>query len=215
MIASCSISSAESERIDRILDNAPVIDHDESKLDPMKEQSMIGQFCASLGATNAHLDHILFPGYEIPPPLEPILESEVDWDTYMASSTQASASKGVTAEYLSKVWRIDIDDAAMSIKANTQRCVRSTGADLNRNYSTNDRMLRYKRIHQHFFMDTFFATKKAGKSTRGHTCMQLFVTDKGFVYVIPMASKSEVNKAVKLFAKEIGAPDAIVCDAAP
>jgi hypothetical protein len=182
MIASYSISSTESERIDQILEDAPVIDHNGSTLDPISQRSVIGQFCLSLGAMNAHLDNVLFPDYEIRSPLEPILESEVDWDTYMASSTQASATKGVTAEYLSKVWRIDIDDAAMSIKANTQRCVRSTGANLNRNYSTNDRMLRYKRIHQHFFMDTFFATKKAGKSTRGHTCMQLFVTDKGFVY---------------------------------
>jgi hypothetical protein len=122
---------------------------------------------------NAHLDNVLFPDCEIPSPLEPILESEVDWDTYMASSTQASATKGVTAEYLCKVWRIDIDDTTMSIKANTQRCVRSTGVNLNHNYSTNDRMLRYKRIHQHFFMDTFFATKKAGKSTIACNCLSL------------------------------------------
>jgi hypothetical protein len=27
-------------------------------------------------------------------------------------------------------------------------------------------MLRYKRISQHFFMDTFFATKGKGKSSR-------------------------------------------------
>jgi hypothetical protein len=44
--------------------------------------------------------------------------------------------------------------------------------------------------------------------------MQLFVTDKGFVYVVPMTARSDVSKAIKLFAKEIGAPDAIVCDAA-
>jgi hypothetical protein len=44
--------------------------------------------------------------------------------------------------------------------------------------------------------------------------MQLFVTDKGFVYVVPMTTKGEVTKAIKLFAKEIGAPDAIICDAA-
>jgi hypothetical protein len=61
----------------------------------------------------------------------------------MASSTQASTTKGVTAEYLSKIWQIGIDDAALSIKANIQRCVLSTGANLNRNYST----LCYKRIH--------------------------------------------------------------------
>ena len=63
-------------------------------------------------------------------------------------------------------------------------------------------------------MDTFFATKKGGKSSRGHTCCQLFVTDKGFVYVVPMRTKSEVLHAVKQFAKEIGAPDAIIADAA-
>jgi hypothetical protein len=35
MIASYSISSAESERIDQILEDAPVIDHDGSKFDPI------------------------------------------------------------------------------------------------------------------------------------------------------------------------------------
>ena len=63
-------------------------------------------------------------------------------------------------------------------------------------------------------MDTFFATAKAGKSSRGHTCVQLFVTDKGFVYVVPLKRKKEVMQAVKQIAKEIGAPDAIICDAA-
>jgi hypothetical protein len=40
------------------------------------------------------------------------------------------------------------------------------------------------------------------------------VTEKGFVYIVPMKSKSEVLQAVKEFAKKIGAPDAIICDAA-
>ena len=61
-------------------------------------------------------------------------------------------------------------------------------------------------------MDTFLAMKKSGKSSRGHTCCQLVVTDKGFIYVFPMQTKSEVLQAVKQFAKEIGAPDAIICD---
>jgi hypothetical protein len=63
-------------------------------------------------------------------------------------------------------------------------------------------------------MDTFFATKKAGKSSRGHTCCQLFATDKGFVHVVPMKSKSEVLQAVKQFAKEVGAPEPIICNMA-
>ena len=40
-----------------------------------------------------------------------------------------------------------------------------------------------------------------------------FVTDRGFVYVVPMKKESEVLQAVKQFAKEIGAPDAIISDA--
>ena len=38
------------------------------------------------------------------------------------------------------------------------------------------------------------------KSKRGHKHMQLFVLDKGFVYVVPMKEKSEVTKAPKEFA---------------
>ena len=69
-----------------------------------------------------------------------------------------------------------------------------------------------KRIKEYFFMDTFFATKKGGQSSRGHTCCQLFVTDKGFIYVVPMKKKSEVLLSIKQFAKEIGAPDSFVAD---
>eukprot|EP00957_Ditylum_brightwellii_P009392 710044-Ditylum_brightwellii.AAC.1 len=38
--------------------------------------------------------------------------------------------------------------------------------------------------------------------------------DKGVVYVVPLKSKGEVLLAVKLFAKEVGASDAFICDAA-
>jgi hypothetical protein len=62
-------------------------------------------------------------------------------------------------------------------------------------------------------MDTFFATKKSKRSTRGNTCCQLFVTNKGFVYVILLRADRDVLSAVKQSAKEVGAPDAIIADA--
>jgi hypothetical protein len=43
-------------------------------------------------------------------------------------------------------------------------------------------------------------------------CCKLFVTCKGFVYVVPLKSKSNVLNAVKQFAKEIGAPAALIFD---
>ena len=73
-------------------------------------------------------------------------------------------------------------------------------------------MLRYKRIQDFFFIDTFFPTKKDGQSSRGHTCCQLFVTDEGFIYVVPMEIKSEVLLAIKQFAKEICAHDSFAAD---
>ena len=133
-------------------------------------------------------------------------------NAHFACAAEAGKPKGVSAELLSKIWRIDLESAKRTINVTTQHCVRKESHHLSRNHSTNDRMLRYKRIKEHFFMDTFFAKKKGGKSTRGHTCVQLFVTDKGFVHVALMKSKSEVLQALKQFAKEVGAPDAIVCD---
>ena len=73
-------------------------------------------------------------------------------------------------------------------------------------------MLRYRKIKEYVYMDTFFATTKGGKSSRGHTCCQLFVTDRGFIHVLPMRSKSEVLFSIQEFVKTIGAPDAIVSD---
>ena len=61
-------------------------------------------------------------------------------------------------------------------------------------------------------MDTLFATKSGGKSSRGNYATQLFVTDKGYVCVIPMKSKSDVSKALRLFAIRVGAPEDIICD---
>jgi hypothetical protein len=126
-------------------------------------------------------------------------------------AAMAGKPNGVTAKHLSKVWKIDVDTAKRTIDVTTQLRQHDADASISRNYSTNDRMLRYKRINSHFFTDTFFVTKKA-KSQRGNSCMQLFVSDKGFVYVVPMKSKSEFPFALKQFAKEIGVPLALISD---
>ena len=142
------------------------------------------------------------------------VSGDLDLDEIMVSAAHADRSQGVDAEHLSKIWKISLDEANKTLDITSQTRVHKDDPKLSRNYGTNDRMLRYKRIGEYFFMDTFYATSKAGKSSRGHTCCQLFVTDKGFVFVVPMKSKSEVLQAVKQFAKEIGVPDALISDAA-
>jgi hypothetical protein len=140
------------------------------------------------------------------------LEDEESLNEIFACSTVENRTHGVDAEHLSKVWLIDMDTAKRTLEVTTSHRQHVPNPKLAKNYTTNYRMLRYKRIQDKFFMDTFFATKKAGKSTRGHTCCQLFVTDKGFLYVVPMKSKSEVLNALKQFSNEIGAPEAIIAD---
>ena len=139
---------------------------------------------------------------------------ELDLDQVFAAGVEAIHQGKVNAKHLSKIWMISYDDATRTIDAMSQHSVQSEDPTLSQNYGTNDCMLWYRRIKDYFFMDTFFATRKGGKSSRGNTCCQLFVMEQGFLYVVPMKRKSEVMQAVKQFAKEIGAPDAIVCDLA-
>jgi hypothetical protein len=142
------------------------------------------------------------------------LQGDINLNAFMISASHAKMKRTIQAEHLSKIWKIDMDTASKTIDITHQNVNRKRSADLLRNYATNDKMLRYTRIKEFFFMDKFYATKKAGKSLRGNACCQLFVTDKGSVYVVPMKKESEVLQAVKQFAKEIGAPEALICDAA-
>jgi hypothetical protein len=123
--------------------------------------------------------------------------ADIDLDKFMVSAVHVKKNRSVQAEHLSKIWRIDLEAAQKTLDITSQNCNRTKSDNLSRNYATNDKMLRYKRIKEFFFMDTFYATKKAGKSSRGNSCCQLFVTDKGFIYVVPMKKESEVLQAVK------------------
>ena len=84
--------------------------------------------------------------------------NEVLLDNFMASTAQAGKTRGVDPKHLSKIWRISHEDSKRTIDVTTQTSTRTDDPTLSRNYSTNDRMLRYKRIKDFFFMDTFFAT---------------------------------------------------------
>jgi hypothetical protein len=185
----------------------------------MERRAELGRYQASIGATVADNGPYVETVDGDSDNAEDVLEeegqlSDDEIEEIMASAMNATRTKGIDPQTLAKVWRISVDDAKRTIDNTTQGAIRVSDPALVRNFTTNDRMLRYKRINEYFFMDTFFATKKGGTSSRGHTCCQLFVSDKGFVYVVPMRRKSDVLQAVKQFAKEIGAPDAIISDSA-
>ena len=102
---------------------------------------------------------------------------DYDPDDIFVSAAHSGRHQGVKAEHLAKVWMIDIKQAKDTLDITTQRSVRTSDSKLLRNYRTHDRILRYKRIDEYFYMDTFFATENSGKSTRQNICCQIFVTD--------------------------------------
>ena len=187
----------------------------------IEAQTNLGSDAINIGVTNCYKGDYLDNGDdEIPMTIDMFqdamngLGGEEDMDAFFASSVHGGPEVGVDARHLSKVWRISYEDTKRTIDATTQHGTHNPNPVMNQNYTANDQMLQYRPITQYFFMDTFFATKKGGTSSRGNTCCQLFVMDKGFIYIVPMGHKSEVLSAIKQFAKEVGAPDAIVSDMA-
>ena len=140
--------------------------------------------------------------------LDPKLLSNVK--AHLASA-EAARPKGISPSALSKLWMIKENLAEGAIEQNTQLCRQSADNNLSRQYTTNDRMLRYKRLQSVFYTDTMFALKN--KSVRQYTCCQVFVSDKGFVAVYPMRSQEEFPTALHWFCKEVGVPVNLIADA--
>ena len=176
------------------------------ELGTLLERKMnLGYDQIAIGATTTSGDEpesfVYYHGEEEPTSDDDIsledVEQLFDLNEVFASGVHASRQRGIDAEHLASIWRISYDDAKRTIEATSQHSKRAVNPDFTQKYGTNDHMLRYRRIRDYFYMDTFFATSKGSKSSRGNLCCQLFVTDKGFLYVVPMKRKSEVMLAVK------------------
>jgi hypothetical protein len=116
----------------------------------------------------------------------------------------------VTAEELSRKWRVGINTARQTLKATTQRGIRTAVHPLTRRYRTDHFSLRYRRLNAQFYSDTVFATTK---SLKGNKCAQVF-TAKDFIRVHPISSKKECAHALQVFAEDIGIPSDLCTDGA-
>ena len=178
----------------------------------------ISKISSSLGSTTM-TDTTSDDLFELNNPfLSTLDEMEIDFSKDIkgakVSAAHAEKPKGISSETLSKLWNIREDLAQGAIDSTTQLNRQSADNTLSRNFSTNDRMLRYQRINSTFYTDTMFATSKA-KSTRGNKCCQAFISDKGFMAVYPMKTPSQFEEALHLFCKEIGVPVTLVADPHP
>ena len=118
---------------------------------------------------------------------------------------------------MAKKLNIPLEMARKTILVTTQHAIRSgSNPSLTRKYKSNDKMLRYKRLNTVTFMDTMFATSKSMKSIRGNDTCQVFATEFGHIFVVPMKGKAgfTISRAIKRYFKEIGVPDKLICDQA-
>ena len=112
---------------------------------------------------------------------------------------------------ISKVCRNSENEARITLEVTLQLSHQDPDSSIYRNFGTNDRMLQYKRINTYFLSDTFWVMNIV-KSIRKFTCMQLFVSDKGFVKVYGIISEKEFLQAIKLFWKGVGVPTSFIVD---
>ena len=145
------------------------------------------------------------------------MESKAHRIRSVTSNQPKKKHKSVKAFDLARRWKIPLAQAQRTTEMTTQRCVRSGEVpSLNQRYKTNDRMLLYARVSMDVFMDKFFTAKRLCPSTRGFTCCQIFVTEFGHVFAVPLQSKAGewINYALKKYFKDVGVPPMIICDAA-
>ena len=83
--------------------------------------------------------------------VDDILEGRLDGAeifTCEAFAPSAKTRNGVTADKLSKIWKISLKDANRTLDVTSQHCNRSENPAMSRQCSTNNRMLRCKRINE-------------------------------------------------------------------
>jgi len=177
----------------------------EGSLDPMIFSALVGE--------SAHMSKVAMAmgsmtlddsGCEL---FEPVVDTTGD--------TMAGKPGGVSAKKrLLKLFSISHDDAEWTLMVTSQLSCQSVDSTLLQNFETNDREIRYRRIDSIFFTDAFFVTAKA-RSTRGNICAQIYVSDKAFMDVHPMRDVKSFPLSLRRFAKEVGAPNVLVCDPHP
>ena len=165
-----------------------------SMIEAKAEHSKFGASIGSMVAGNDDGCELFYVSYE------PTIMHLDKIDFSSVSSAQAGKPKTISADFLSKIWNIDNSTATKVLYQNKKLNRQGANNDLSRQFSTNDRMLRYKRTNSQFFTDTFFVTA-SGVSTCGNNCAQRFVSYKGFVVIYPMRSKGDFPDALHMFCK--------------
>ena len=130
----------------------------------------------------------------------------------MSGVETVSRREGIDARTLSRNWGIGLETARRTLKAATQRGIRTVlHPSLSRHFRTNDRQLRYRRLPVTMYTDTMKANTV---SRRGNKYAQIFCTTNGWTRGFPMKTKSEAHEALSLLHARDGVPNVMIMDGA-
>ena len=97
----------------------------------------------------------------------PYYMTSIDEIVIVGTTYYKSKKNSITANHLSKTWKISQEDTQLTIDNIAQRCGRQADPSVKRKYSANDRILRCERLDDCFYVETFHANKsKSIKSLR-------------------------------------------------
>ena len=134
--------------------------------------------------------------------------------SYLNSRQEASIiagrRKAVDSETLSERFDISRDMARKTVESTTQRGVRPNWLGLQRRVSTNDRMLRYPRVHHKMYTDTLHAG--AASWMRQNKFAQVYATSFGWTRAYPMKLEKDGPSTLDLLFSHIGVPDKMIGD---
>ena len=203
-----------------------MLDAEDRGLSSISAQSILEGFngkrghsaLSSLQTSMAHAAHTVYERHSqcasVLSEISPLLND----DTFLSmlqSNVQVavSSTKGGDESLIRQLvnnWGIGIEAAKRTVKATTQRVVRTVAhPSLSRRFRTNDRQLRYRRINAEMFTDTGEANTI---SKRGNRYTQYFSMPFGWVRAFSMPKKSCAHDALSLLFKKDGVPSTMVMD---
>lgn len=107
---------------------------------------------------------------------------------------------------------VSLDVVANTLKATTQHAFRDGSMPLSRRYKTAIQQLRYRRLRDTWYSDTFMS---GVLSSRGNRYSQIFTNGKGWEFTYPIKLKSDASHALTTAFKECGLPHTMLTDNAP
>ena len=112
------------------------------------------------------------------------------------------------AQLLARKWGIGLDAAKRMIRATTLRGIQSVlDPTISRQYPTNDRQLRYRRLPLEMYSDTM---KASVRSRNGNKYTQVYCMRSSWTLAIPKQSKSEAHETLSLLFSRHGIPNIMI-----